>query len=178
MKKILLVEDDGALGQGGCLALNSESTAITHCKNLFQGRQVLTTADFDLLMLTEPPFNKSHVEVSYLEPNGAPHYFCEPVEGTLPRESTDEMATDTHILALLGVEPEVGAKVTLPITIDCDVGEGKVVEHAFTLSGWWEYDSAIIANHVLIPQSAAKELIALSEGKRQIYQRVSQMAQV
>ncbi len=51
MKKILLVEDDGALGQGICLALNSESTAITHCKNLLQGRQVLTTAAFDLLIL-------------------------------------------------------------------------------------------------------------------------------
>jgi len=114
-------------------------------------------------MLTEPPFNKSHVEVSYIEPHGAPHFFCDPVEGTLPREGTDEMATDTHILALLGVEPEVGAKITLPITIDCDVGAGRLVERTFTLSGWWEYDSVIVANHVLLPQSAAKELVALSE---------------
>jgi len=114
-------------------------------------------------MLTEPPFNKSHVEVSYIEPHGAPHYFCDPVEGTLPHEDTGEAAMDTHILALLGVEPKVGAKVTLPITIDSDVGEGKVVERTFTLSGWWEYDSAIVANHVLLPQSAARELIALSE---------------
>lgn len=115
-------------------------------------------------MLTEPPFNKSHVEVSYLEPNGAPHYFCQPVEGTLPREGTDEAAMDTHILALLGVEPQVGAKVTLPITIDSDIGDGTTVERAFTLSGWWEYDSAVAANHVLLPQSAARELIALSSG--------------
>ncbi len=115
-------------------------------------------------MLTEPPFNKSHVEVSYIEPHGASHYFCEPIAGTLPREGTDEVATDTHILALLGVEPEVGAKITLPVTIDRDVGEGKIVERTFTLSGWWEYDSAVIANHVLLPQSAAKELVALSGG--------------
>lgn len=114
-------------------------------------------------MLTEPPFNKSHVEISYIEPHGAPHFFCDPVEGTLPAEGTDQVATDTHILALLGVEPKVGAKIVLPITIDCDAGEGKLVERTFTLSGWWEYDSAVIANHVLIPQSAAKELIALSE---------------
>lgn len=113
-------------------------------------------------MLTEPPFNKSHVEVSYIEPHGAPHYFCDPVEGTLPREGTDEAATDTHVLALLGVEPQVGAKITLPVTIDCDVG-GKLVERTFTLSGWWEYDSAVTANHVLIPRSAAQELAALSE---------------
>jgi len=115
-------------------------------------------------MLTEPPFNKSHVEVSYLEPNGAPHYFCKPVEGTLPHENTDEVATDTHVLALLGVEPQIGAKVTLPITFDSDTGEGKTVERTFTLSGWWEYDSAVIANHVLLPRSAAQELADLSDG--------------
>lgn len=114
-------------------------------------------------MLTEPPFNKSHVEVSYMEPHGAPHYFCDPVEGALPAEGTDQVATDTHILALLGVEPEIGAKITLPVTIDCDVGEGKTVGRTFTLSGWWDYDSAIIADHVLLPRSAARELIALSE---------------
>ncbi len=115
-------------------------------------------------MLTEPPFNKSHVEVSYLEPNGAPHYFCDPVEGTLPHENTDEAAMDTHVLALLGVEPEVGARVTLPITMDSDTGAGQTVERTFTLSGWWEYDSAIVANHVLLPRSAAQELADLSGG--------------
>ncbi len=51
MKKILLVEDDEALGQGICLALNSESAAVTHCKNLLRGRQALGAADFDLLIL-------------------------------------------------------------------------------------------------------------------------------
>ncbi len=114
-------------------------------------------------MAMEPPFNKSHVEVSYLEEQGAPHYFCDPVEGTLPAEGTDQMATDTHVLALLGVEPRVGAKVTLPITIDSSSG-GSTVTRSFTLSGWWEYDSAVIANHVLLPRSAAEELVALSGG--------------
>ncbi len=114
-------------------------------------------------MVTQPPFNKSHVEVSYMEPHGAPHIFCDPVEGTLPREGTDEVATDTHILALLGVEPAVGAKLTLPITIDSEAGSGTVIRRTFTLSGWWEYDSAVIANHVLLPRSAAEELSALSK---------------
>ena len=114
--------------------------------------------------LDDPPFNKSHVEVSYIEPEGAPHYFCDPVEGALPREGSDEVATDTHVLALLGVEPEIGAQITLPITIDPNVGDGQLVERTFTLSGWWEYDSAVVANHVLLPRSAAEELIALSSG--------------
>ena len=118
-------------------------------------------------MAQEPPLNKSHVEVSYIEPKGAPHYFCDPVEGTLPREGTDEAAMDTHILTLLGVEPKVGAKVTIPITLDPNMGEGKTVERSFTLSGWWEYDSAIVANHILLPRSATEELNAQASGDPQ-----------
>lgn len=114
----------------------------------------------------DPPFNKSHVEVSYIEPGGASHYFCTPVEGTLPREGTDEAATDTHVLALLGIEPRVGAQFTVPITLDDGTANPQTIKRTFTLSGWWEYDSAIIANHVLLPRSAAEELCALSNGER------------
>lgn len=113
----------------------------------------------------EPPFNKSHVEVSYVEPNGAAHHFCVPKEGTLPREGTDEAATDTHVLALLGVKPEVGAKFTIPIVIDDNTRHPQTIERTFTLSGWWEYDEAVVANHVLLPRSAAEEITALSNGE-------------
>ncbi|WP_298031299.1 response regulator transcription factor [uncultured Dysosmobacter sp.] len=51
MKKILLLEDDGALGRGICLALDSGSAAVTRCENLLQGRQALEAGDFDLLIL-------------------------------------------------------------------------------------------------------------------------------
>ena len=46
-------------------------------------------------MPTEEPFNKSHVEVSYSDANYAHWAFCDPVEGRLPREGTNEAATDT-----------------------------------------------------------------------------------
>lgn len=115
-------------------------------------------------MPTEPPFNKSHVEVSYLEPAAAPHYFCAPAEGTLPREGTDEAATDTHVLALLGVKPEVGAKFTITFNLDGFTAHPIPVTRTFTLSGWWEYDSAVTANHILLPRSAAEELCALASG--------------
>lgn len=117
-------------------------------------------------MPSAPPFNKSHVEVSYLETNGAPHYFCSPTEGALPREGTGEAATDTRVLALLGVEPEVGAKFTLPIVIDDNTRNPQTVERTFTLSGWWEYDSAVVSSNVLIPRSAAEEITALSNGEK------------
>ncbi len=113
----------------------------------------------------DPPFNKSHVEVSYMEPNGASHYFCTPVEGALPREGTDEAATDTHVLALLGIEPRVGAQFTIAITLDDGTTQPRTIERTFTLSGWWEYDSAMLANNVLLPRSAAEEICTLSNGE-------------
>ncbi len=115
-------------------------------------------------MPSEAPFNKSHVEVSYMEPAAAPHYFCEPVEGALPREGTDEAATDTHVLALLGVKPEVGAKFTVTFNLDDGTSRPIPVTRTFTLSGWWEYDSAVVANNILLPRSAAEELCALGSG--------------
>ena len=57
-------------------------------------------------MPSDQPFHKAHVEVSYLEPAAAPHYFCIPQEGGLPQEGSNEAAADTRVLSLLGVEPE------------------------------------------------------------------------
>ena len=99
-------------------------------------------------MPTEVPFNKSHVEVSYADANYAHWAFCDPVEGRLPEEGTDEAATDTAVLELLGIEPEIGAKFTLTFDVD-----GRTTTQTFTLSGWWERDEAIVASHVLIPES-------------------------
>lgn len=113
----------------------------------------------------EVPFNKSHVEISCMDETEAKHYFIEPAEGSLPREGTDEAAADTRVLSLLGIEPKVGAQFTVPIEIDSNTTDARVVERTFTLSGWWEYDSAIVASHVLLPRSAAEELCALSTGK-------------
>ena len=115
----------------------------------------------------EPPFNKSHIEISYMDENEAKHYFIEPAEGSLPREGTDEAATDTRVLALLGIEPKVGAKFTIPVGIDENTQDAKYVERTFTLSGWWEYDSAIVASNVILPRSAAEELCGLSTGAPQ-----------
>ena len=104
-------------------------------------------------MPEEEPFNKSHVEVSYMEPQLASHYFCVPVEGSLPREGTDEAATDTRVLGLLGVEPKVGEQFTVTYNLGVGTGNPKQVTQTFTLSGWWERDEAIVASHVLIPES-------------------------
>lgn len=113
-------------------------------------------------MPADPPFNKAHVEVSYLEPQGAAHYFCTPEVGNLPAEGTREAAADTRILGLLGVEPEPGAEFTISFYIDENTPSRRLVTRTYTLSGWWEYDSASIASHLLVPRSEAEEIAALS----------------
>ena len=106
-------------------------------------------------MPTQVPFNKSHVEVSWADANEAHWMYCDPVEGRLPQEDTNEAATDTHVLELLGVEPELGAKFTVTFEVD-----GRETTQTFTLCGWWEYDEAIVANHILVPESRVDAVMA------------------
>ncbi len=51
MKRILLVEDDRALGRGICMALSREDLSVTGCESLAQGRRALEEEKFDLLIL-------------------------------------------------------------------------------------------------------------------------------
>ncbi len=106
-------------------------------------------------MPTQVPFNKSHVEVGWADANEAHWMYCDPVAGRLPQEGTDEAATDTHVLELLGVEPELGAKFTVTFEVD-----GRETTQTFTLCGWWEYDEAIVANHILVPESRVDAVMA------------------
>ncbi len=99
------------------------------------------------------PFNKSHVEVSWCDENAAKWMFLSPEEGRLPQENTREAATDTAVLSLLGVTPEIGAEFT--VTFDVD---GTETTETFTLCGWWDYDEASVANNILIPESRAEEI--------------------
>ena len=56
---------------------------------------------------------------------------------------------------LLGVEPEIGAKFT--VTFDVD---GHTTIQTFILCGWWKYDEAVVANHILIPESQVDTILA------------------
>jgi len=105
-------------------------------------------------MPTDVPFNKSHVEVGYSDANQAHWMYCDPIQGRLPEEDTNEAATDTHVLELLGVEPELGAEFTVTFYVD-----NHKTTQTFTLCGWWEYDEAIVANHILIPESRVNAVL-------------------
>ncbi len=62
------------------------------------------------------------------------------------------------MLELLGVKPELGARFTLTFDVD-----GRTTTQTFTLCGWWEYDEAIVANHILIPESRVDAVLAETE---------------
>ncbi|MGN1090002.1 MAG: ABC transporter permease, partial [Huintestinicola sp.] len=106
------------------------------------------------------PFAKTHVEVSYCDENAAKWNYCTPIKGRLPEENTNETATDTRVLSLLGIEPKIGAEFT--VTFDVD---GKETTETFTLCGWWEHDEAIVASHILIPESRAEEIFTKLDTK-------------
>lgn len=94
-------------------------------------------------------FNKSQVEISYIDENNAYHSFARLEVGRLPNENTKEVACDTGVLDLLGIEKEIGKEVFLKIRL----GNGETIEDTFTLVGWWEYDEALFSNQVLVPLS-------------------------
>ena len=94
------------------------------------------------------PFHKTHVEIGYADDNYAHWTFCDPEEGRLPRENTDEAAADLRVLELLGVEPVLGN--TFTITFEA---AGTETTQTFTLCGWWDYDEITPAHHVFIPES-------------------------
>lgn len=105
-------------------------------------------------MATDDVFNKSQVEVSYMDASNAELSFCDPVVGKLPEEGTDQAATDLKVLSLLGVEPELGNEFT--VTIDVD---GTETTETFTLCGYWEYDEITVANHILMPESRLDDIL-------------------
>lgn len=101
----------------------------------------------------QAPFTKTKVEISYMDETTAHWTFCDPTVGQLPQEGTTEAATDTRVLELLGVEPAIGSQFTLTFLVD-----GVETTETFTLSGWWEYEEVIPANHMIVPQSRANDL--------------------
>lgn len=105
-------------------------------------------------MPTGEAFSKASVEVSWCDANEAKWIYAVPEVGRLPEEGTTEAATDTRVLSLLGIEPELGTEFTLTLDVD-----GKEITKTFTLCGWWEYDEACPASHVLIPESRVDEIL-------------------
>lgn len=107
-------------------------------------------------MPQKEPFHKSHVEIAYAEKACADAMFCVPEKGRLPKENTLEAATDTRVLALLGIEPELGKEFTVTYVL----GDNKTeLTQTFILCGYWEYDEAVTASHIITAESYVDEVL-------------------
>lgn len=114
-------------------------------------------------MPADVPFHKAHVEVSYMDEVCVKSSFCTPDVGSLPKEGTNEMACDTRVLKLLGIEPKIGQQVTITYRLGLDTNSAKSVTDTFTLSGCWNYDAASYASHIIVPLSYANNTLASYE---------------
>lgn len=86
--------------------------------------------------------------------------FAFPTTGKLPIEY-NEIALDEITLKSLGVEPQLGEKVTLEYLLN-----GELVQDNFVLSGYWEGDKATHSSQAWVSDSYTKpKLDTLIEGK-------------
>ncbi len=111
-------------------------------------------------MPTDVPFNKAHVEVGYMDGDCAKGSFCTPEHGALPKEGTNQIACDTRILKLLGIQPEIGAAIKLSYYLESDTSDPQLITDTFTLSGWWTYDEAGVASQAIVPKTYAKQTLS------------------
>lgn len=84
-----------------------------------------------------PELLKRHGELWYLDDVGLDLRFSKPTTGTNPIKE-NEIIMDTKTIELLGIAQEIGAPVSLTLTL-----RGQQVTRDFVLSGWWEADSTL-----------------------------------
>ncbi len=100
-------------------------------------------------------FLKHIAEVSFCSDNTANWMYLQPTQGRLPRENTNELATDSKVLSLLGAKGEIGEEITLTVAVD------KVeVTERFILCGIFDYDGALPVSHILVAESMVERLVA------------------
>ncbi len=76
----------------------------------------------------------------------AEHMFSNPTTGRLPQKY-DEIALDDITLDLLGIKPELGAKIPLEYSLN-----GELRSDTFTLCGYWQGDRIMNASQVFISE--------------------------
>lgn len=104
-------------------------------------------------------FEKDYGEVSFMDDNCAKWSYAAPTVGRTP-ESGDEITMDTAALALLGVEPELGAQVELTYALTDKNQVGENVTDTFTLVGWWDFDELLGVHFINVSQEYVKQIEA------------------
>lgn len=102
-------------------------------------------------------FAKVPAEISYMDENCTKWSYAVPTTGRTPKTGK-EIAMDTRALELLGISPELGAKISLTYTVG-DKNQTSFEEtDTFTLVGYWEYDDLMPVHYLNISEEYAKEI--------------------
>ena len=100
-------------------------------------------------------FAKSPAEISFMDENCTKWSYANPIAGHSP-EKAKEITMDTRTLKHLGIEPKLGAEITLTYT----VGDKNQISFdktdTFILSGWWEYDDISPVHYINVSREYAK----------------------
>lgn len=104
-------------------------------------------------------FAKVPAEISFMDKNCTKWSYAEPDVGHMP-QSGREITMDTGALKLLGIEPRLGAEVTITYTVgdknqtSCDKTD------TFTLAGWWEYDTISPVHYINVSEEYVRAVEA------------------
>lgn len=107
----------------------------------------------------EGVFAKVPGEVSFMDDNCAKWSYAIPTTGRMP-ESGREIAMDTGALDLLGIEPELGAEISLTYTVGDKSQLSFTETGTFTLVGYWEFDPLMPVHYLNVTQDYAAEIEA------------------
>ena len=104
-------------------------------------------------------FAKVPAEVSFMDENCTKWSFAQPQTGHRP-QGGKEVAMDTGALRLLGIEPELGAEITLTYTVGDKDQLSYQKTDTFTLVGYWEYDEISPVHFINVSKEYAKTVEA------------------
>lgn len=151
----------GGYGHGTFKEVTEEQAARIGAHRLVRAAGLRIVIGF----AAEGVFAKVPAEVSYMDKNCTQWRYATPTVGQMP-VAEKEIAMDTKALELLGVEPELGAEVTLAYTLHDKMQSGPEVTDTFTLAGWWEYDGLMPVHYINISYDYAKQMeeVGLSAG--------------
>lgn len=107
-------------------------------------RRILATGSGDV-------FTKHYTEISYVDQNAANWMYCNPTNGTLPKENTNEAAVDSITLSLLKIPQKIGETFTIKMNVD-----GTITTQTFKLCGWWTADKVSPSGNIIVSQSCEK----------------------
>lgn len=96
---------------------------------------------------------KRRGEFYYMDDTALKLGFCEPTTGRKP-EKANELILDTKAIKMLGAKQEIGAPVTLELTV-----HGQKVTRDFVISGWWEPDPVFNVSMLITSRAYMEEHI-------------------